>query len=137
MKPRIVGVLLPVVVACAGAAPEPQVASDDADAQTATDEPSADDTNGDKAKPGGYMEVATDREDIVETAEHAVGLLKTRTGDDSLALQSIERSETQVVAGRNTRLTMVLTGSNGEQTVTVVVHRNLQGEESLSSVEGL
>ncbi len=136
MKEGIIGLLLPAVVACGGAAPKPEQASDSDSAQAATGEPPEDDAQEPK-RAGGYEEAPTDREDIVETAAHAVELLKTRSGDGSLALQSIERGETQVVAGRNTRLTLVLTGSTGEKTVTVVVYRNLDGAESLTSVEGL
>ncbi len=86
---------------------------------------------------GAYSEVATDRDDIVATAKRAVKLLQAQTGDGSLALKGIEQAETQVVAGRNTRLTLVLTSAEGERTVTVVVFRSLQGEERLSGVEGL
>jgi len=86
---------------------------------------------------GGYSEKAIDAEDVKATADRAVTLLRARTGDESLTLQRIERAETQVVAGRNTRLTLAITGDEGERPVTVVVYRNLQGEESLTSVEGL
>jgi hypothetical protein len=89
------------------------------------------------ARPaGGYHEAAADREDILETANRAVLLLRARTGDTSLTLQRVVRAETQVVAGRNTRLTLVLTGASGERTATVTVYRDLKGEESLTEVEG-
>ena len=86
---------------------------------------------------GGYSDEVTDQKDVVSTAEKAVALLRSRTGDDSLTLRKIEHAETQVVAGKNTRLRLLLGTGNGERDVTVVVYRNLKGEESLSEVEGL
>lgn len=86
---------------------------------------------------GAYSNEAVDDPEVVETADHALELLRKRTGDASLALVRIEHAETQVVAGQKTRLKLLIKSETGEREVTVVVFRSLQDKESLSEVDGI
>lgn len=124
-----------VLTACGGStpAPVPPAPGPESEGDVEATSPSADSPR----LAGGYSKADTEAEDIKATADRAVTLLRVRTGDDSLSLQRIESAETQVVAGRNSRLTLALTTNEGERTAAVVIYRDLQGEESLTKVEGL
>ena len=87
---------------------------------------------------GGYNEAAVDNAEVVAAAEWAVGE-QGRKQEMTVSLVSIERAETQVVAGKNFRLCLKVTLSaegedeESEQIVKVVVYRNLKQEYSLTS----
>jgi hypothetical protein len=87
---------------------------------------------------GGYNEAAVDNAEVIEAAEFAVEE-QGRKQEMTVTLVSIERAETQVVAGKNFRLCLkVKLSTEGEdeeteQMVKVVVNRNLQKVYSLTS----
>lgn len=87
---------------------------------------------------GGYNEAAVDNSEVVEAAEFAVEE-QGRKQEMMVSLVSIERAETQVVAGKNFRLCLKVTlkaegeDEESEQMVKVVVNRNLQKVYSLTS----
>lgn len=86
---------------------------------------------------GGYKEVPTDNPEVVAAAEFAVGE-QGRKQESTIALVSIEKAESQVVAGVNYRLCMKVTvgDEDGEsQDVKALVFRSLQKEYSLKSWE--
>lgn len=90
---------------------------------------------------GGYKEAKVDNPEVVASAEWAVGE-QGRKQEMTASLVSIERAETQVVAGStNFRLCLkVMFKAEGEdedveQMVKVVVNRTLQQEYSLTSWE--
>lgn len=87
-------------------------------------------------KTGGYREIANDDEGAVAAAEFAV---KDQSEKKEMAfkLLSIEKAETQVVAGINYRLCLKVGYKQDEQDATefvrVVVFRSLQKEFSVTS----
>jgi hypothetical protein len=85
---------------------------------------------------GGYKVVATDNPEVVAAAEFAVGEQGEKQ-ESTISLVSIERAESQVVAGINYRLCLKVSTESEEepQDVKVVVHRNLQKQYSLTSWE--
>ena len=81
---------------------------------------------------GGYKEASkTDRE-VVSAARFAIKSRKRRQRG-SLSLISIERAETQVVAGINYRLCLKVKMKGKTQDVGAVVYENLRHKYSLSS----
>jgi hypothetical protein len=87
--------------------------------------------------PGGYVTQPVDSEMVQDVAKQAITLLQERTKDPTIALQAVRSARSQVVAGANFELAMDITTKDGPKSVTVVVYRNLKGEHSLTSVEGL
>ena len=89
---------------------------------------------------GGYKPIAKDDAGVLEAAEHALSERGEKEGV-SLKLVSVERAESQVVAGTNYRLCLKVAvdeeeDDSGEtQEVKVVVFRSLQQEYSLKSWE--
>lgn len=87
---------------------------------------------------GGYKDAAVDNAEVVAAAEFAVGE-QGQKQEMTVSLVSIERAESQVVAGVNYRLCLKVTlkaegeDEEVEQTVKVVVHKSLQREYSLTS----
>jgi hypothetical protein len=87
-------------------------------------------------RTGGYKEVSRDDAEVEAAANFAVAE-RGRKQETSFTLVSIERAESQVVAGINYRLCLkVSTESDDEpQDVRVIVYRNLRKEYSLTSWE--
>ena len=89
-------------------------------------------------RTGGYKSVAVDDAGVTAAADFAVSK-KSEEQEVTIALESIEKAETQTVAGINYRLCLKVnsTNANGEKSdtinVQVVVFKNLQGEYSLTS----
>lgn len=89
-------------------------------------------------KLGGYKEIAKDDEGAVAAAEFAVKD-QSEKKEMTFKLVSVEKAETQVVAGINYRLCLKVShqkeGDEAEttQSVRVVVFRSLQKEYSLTS----
>ena len=89
---------------------------------------------------GGYKEIATDAAGVKEAAEFAVGA-QGKKENATIKLISVERAESQVVAGMNYRLCLkVEVASEDEdvdvkQQVKVVVFRSLQKQYTLRSWE--
>lgn len=89
---------------------------------------------------GGYKPANKEDSGVIEAAEHAVSERGENEGV-SLKLVSVERAESQVVAGTNYRLCLKVAidgedDDSGEtQDVRVIVHRSLQKEYSLKSWE--
>jgi ABC-type Na+ efflux pump permease subunit len=85
---------------------------------------------------GGYKEIANDDEGAVAAAEFAVKD-QSEKKEMTYKLVSIEKAETQVVAGINYRLCLKVGYKQNEEDATefvrVVVNRNLQKEFSLTS----
>lgn len=80
---------------------------------------------------GGYRTVSTTDKEAVAAADFAVG--KKAEEQEGLTLVSIEKAETQSVAGRNFRLCLKVSLDEEEQQVKTVVHRNLKQEYSIIS----
>lgn len=87
--------------------------------------------------PGGYTNQPVDTPLVQDEAKEAITLLRERTKDDTLSLTAVRTARTQVVAGMNIELTLDVATRNGPKTVTLVMYRSLQGDRSLTSVEGL
>lgn len=85
---------------------------------------------------GGYKEIAKDDEGAVAAAEFAVKD-QSEKKEMTYKLVSIEKAETQVVAGINYRLCLKVGYKQNEEDATefvrVIVNRNLQKEFSLTS----
>jgi len=83
---------------------------------------------------GGYSSVAVDDKSVVAAADFAVGKrVETHTEQEGMKLDSIDKAESQVVAGRNFRLCMTVSMDTERQQVQAVVYQNLQQKLSLTS----
>jgi cystatin-C len=93
-----------------------------------------------RQRVGGYKEVAADDPEVAAAAKFAVGE-QGRKQDAAIKLISVERAESQVVAGINYRLCLkVEVGDEAQdvdvtQEVKAVVYRNLKKEYSLTTWE--
>ena len=89
-------------------------------------------------KTGGYKAIAVD-DDGVKTAANFAVEKKSEEQEVTISLESIEKAESQTVAGINYRLCLKVSSTNadGEKSesisIQVVVFRNLQNEYSLKS----
>src|SRR5215210_7809376 len=83
---------------------------------------------------GGYQEASAADRKVVSAARFAVSSVRRRRGG-RVSLISVERAETQVVAGINYRLCLRVKIKDKTQNVTTVVYRNLRQKYSLSSWE--
>jgi hypothetical protein len=83
---------------------------------------------------GGYREASRAEPDVVSAAKFAIKQEKRKKGA-RLSLISIERAETQVVAGINYKLCLRVKIKDKIRNVTTVVYRNLQQRYSLASWE--
>lgn len=89
-------------------------------------------------RTGGYKAVAVDDAGVTAAANFAVEK-KGEEQEITISLESVEKAESQTVAGINYRLCLKVSSTNtdGEKseviTVQVVVFRNLQNEYSLTS----
>ena len=87
---------------------------------------------------GGYKQISKTDAGARSAAEFAVDAQAERKGI-SIELISLEKAESQVVAGTNYRLCMKISSPGGEDDdavtseVRVIVYRNLKGEYSLTS----
>lgn len=81
---------------------------------------------------GGYTEASTSEREVVSAANFAVRSQRRKQGG-RLTLVSIERAETQVVAGVNYRLCLRVRRRGRPQEVVAVVYRDLQRRYSLTS----
>ena len=80
---------------------------------------------------GGYSASAVDGPEVTAAAEFAV--TEEAKKGAKLSLKSIKSAETQVVAGTNYKLNLVVDDGGTEKTVEVVVYRDLQQNMSLTS----
>ena len=87
----------------------------------------------DQAIVGSYSESPVDDADVIKAAEFAVSE-KSKAGV-SFELKSIKSAKSQVVAGMNYQITLVVDEAGTEKTVNVVVYRDLKGAMSLTSWE--
>lgn len=83
-------------------------------------------------RAGGYKEIPSDNPEAVAAANFAVNEQGQKQGS-SYSLVSIERAESQVVAGVNYRMCLKVEAGDETQEVKVVVYRNLKKEYSLTS----
>lgn len=83
---------------------------------------------------GAYQEVSTTDREVMAAARFAVRRRQQRRRA-RISLVSIERAETQVVAGTNYRLCLRVRQGNRTREVTAVVYKNLTRRYSLSSWE--
>lgn len=87
-------------------------------------------------KVGGYKTISADDADARTAAEFAVQKQGEKQNAE-IKLVSIQKAESQLVAGMNYRLCMeISTGEEGEETtqwIKAVVYRNLKKEFSLTS----
>ncbi len=80
---------------------------------------------------GGYRAIPTDDARVKEAADFAVS--KRSEEQEGLNLVSIEKAETQSVAGFNVRLCMTVSLDEESQQIKAVVYKNLQSVFSLTS----
>ena len=85
-------------------------------------------------RAGDYKEVSTKDAEVVAAANFAVGE-KGRKEGNSISLVSIERAETQVVAGTNYRLCLRVKINDETKDVKAVVYRNLSKAHLLTDWE--
>ena len=85
----------------------------------------------DQAIVGGYSVSPIDDADIVKAAEFAVAE-KSKAGV-SFKLTSVKTAKSQVVAGMNYQMSLVVDEAGTEKTANVVVYQDLKGEMSLTS----
>jgi hypothetical protein len=83
---------------------------------------------------GGYQEAPKADPAVVSAAKFAVGNQQEKQGG-SISLVSIKRAETQLVAGVNYRLCLKVKVNGKSQTVTTVVYKALNDQQSLTSWE--
>ena len=77
-------------------------------------------------KLGGFRPAATDNEYVVGAAEFAVNKrAETNSEQEGLTLGSIDKAETQTVAGINYKLCLTVKLDDESQQVSVVVYQNL------------
>ena len=81
---------------------------------------------------GGYQAANKSDQNVVSAAKFAVNKERLKHGG-RVSLISIERAETQVVAGINYRLCLRVKRNGKTQNVATVVYQNLQQRYSLSS----
>jgi hypothetical protein len=81
---------------------------------------------------GGYQAANKSDPNVVSAAKFAVNKERVKHGG-RVSLISIERAETQVVAGINYRLCLRVKQNGKTQNVATVVYQNLQQRYSLSS----
>ena len=81
---------------------------------------------------GAYTEASTADREVVSAANFAVSRLRRKRGG-RVSLVSIERAETQVVAGVNYRLCLRVRRRGRAQEVVAVVYRDLRQRYSLTS----
>ena len=85
---------------------------------------------------GGYKTAAVDNKEVTAAADFAVGKrMETNSEQEGMELVSIDKAESQVVAGTNYRLCLTVSLGDEKQQVQVVVFRSLKGEYSLKSWE--
>lgn len=82
---------------------------------------------------GGYKAAKTDDPGVVEAADFAIEKRAKDTEQEELTLDSIDKAETQSVAGINYRLCLSVSIEDESQQVEVVVNKNLQKALSLTS----
>lgn len=83
---------------------------------------------------GGYAKASTEDRQVISAARFAVKREQRMKGV-RLSLVSIERAETQVVAGLNYRLCLRVKSKGQTEDVAVVVYQNLKRKYSLTSWE--
>ncbi|HQU82837.1 MAG TPA: cystatin domain-containing protein [Pyrinomonadaceae bacterium] len=87
-------------------------------------------------KVGGYKSAPTNRADVVTAVSKALEI-KSKETEFNLRLDSVEKAETQTVAGTNFRVCMLIHAyEEGETTqsfyVKAVIYRNLKNEFSVT-----
>ena len=87
--------------------------------------------NEDQIVAGGYSKAKVDDAKVTAAAEFAV-TEESKKGT-KISLKSISSAETQVVAGTNYKLVMVIDEAGAEKTVEVVVYEDLQQTMSVTS----
>ncbi len=80
---------------------------------------------------GGYSKAAVDDPKVTAAAEFAV--TEEAKKGTKISLKSISSAETQVVAGTNYKLVIVVDEGGTEKTVEVVVYEDLQSSMSVTS----
>jgi hypothetical protein len=104
-------------------------ASENASENSATSEST--ETLEGSAIPGGYSTIASDNSEVTAAAEFAVAE-ESKKGT-KLELKSITSAESQVVAGTNYKLNIVVDEGGTEKAVEVVVYQDLQQVLSVTS----
>ena len=75
--------------------------------------------------------------DDATQAEAALALVRTQSGDASIALVAVRGHQTQVVAGMNHKWSLDVTTAAGPKTIEVTVYHALDHTQTLTSVTGL
>ena len=110
------------------AASTSSTAPTDSEATTTSNETVKDE---DQTVVGGYSKAKVDDVKVTAAAEFAV-TEESKKGT-KISLKSISSAETQVVAGTNYKLVMVIDEAGAEKTVEVVVYEDLQQTMSVTS----
>ena len=83
---------------------------------------------------GGYSSIATDDTRVTAAADFAVNKrIETNSEQEGMTLESIDKAESQVVAGTNFRLCMTVALDDNTQQVSAIVFQSLKQEYSLKS----
>ena len=98
---------------------------------SSTTEATTDSEAGDQTVVGGYSKAAVDEPKVTAAAEFAV-TEESKKGT-KISLKSISSAETQVVAGTNYKLVIVIDADGTEKTAEVVVYEDLQQSMSVTS----
>ena len=98
---------------------------------SSTTEATTDSEAGDQTVVGGYSKAAVDEPKVTAAAEFAV-TEESKKGT-KISLKSISSAETQVVAGTNYKLVIVINADGAEKTAEVVVYEDLQQSMSVTS----
>ncbi len=84
---------------------------------------------------GNYRKIMKTDAQMLSAAKFAVKQQKSKTKNKRLSLASIERAESQIVAGRNYRICMKVVNKGKIEDVTTVVFLNLKNKFSLTAWE--
>jgi len=84
---------------------------------------------------GNYRKIMKTDAGVLSAAKFAVKQEKRKKGNRRLSLASIERAESQVVAGRNYKICMKVINNGKIEDVTAVVYLNPQNKLALTSWE--
>jgi Aspartic acid proteinase inhibitor len=82
---------------------------------------------------GNYRKISKSDTEVVAAAKFAVKQEKRKKGNSGLALISVERAASQVVAGRNYKICMKVKMNGKTENATAVVFLNLKDKFSLTS----
>lgn len=118
----LIGGLLMPLVACVGTSAKKESTMVGGDKGLAPPPPAA--------VAGGYRQTAADSQEIFEIVRFMEAELYARDGSQALSVKKVLKAETQVVAGTNYRLKLLMSNN---KTYEAVIYQDLQGAAELTS----